>query len=318
MVLSGNNAIAAVNSGYGTTYYIFCSSTSNGNTVGEKWTLSNSTTLSGNIFSGGDILNLTMSGSNAILLFSIVLPTDPNYYTNELYYSTNAGVSWTLSTITLPTVTLNPGGLLAMSDSSAICIFTNVNSTGTSYVYYSTGTSGNPVGETWTLSATNNLFSEVQPNYLAVSGSYAIVTGTLFIDTDYEDIQSVWYSTDSGNTWTQTQTSFDTEDNLNSLAMSGSNAIVIGDNIKNTIYYSHGASGSSVGESWTETKTSFDKNVQLYSLAISGENAIVIGENTKKNTCHFLFNKWWYKLVTIYNSYPNSKRVSFIFMFNFR
>lgn len=185
----------------------------------------------------GQHRSLAMSGNNAILGRSA-----------GLYYSTNAGVTWTVSNrATSIFVTV------AMANSSN-AIAGSTNSVG---IFYTTNG-----GQTWTQSSqTTGAFTQV-----AISGTTAIASMSS---------GGIYYSTDSGATWTQSNL---TSGTYTQLAINSSGQAIAASRTTATgIYYS-----TNGGQTWTLSDAAVDSYV-LY-MNSSGGGALAGASQTATGT----------------------------------
>ena len=114
---------------------------------------------------------------------------------------------------------------------------------------------------------------------VAMDGSNAVAVGS-----NSSNVGAIYYSTNSGSTWTQITTGLSNSSNFSSVAINGTNAVAVG-------YYYDGSSGAGViyysansGSSWTQITTGLSNSSNNFSsVAINGTNAVAVGINYVSN-----------------------------------
>ena len=222
IALSGSNGIAGSGSSKGI-YYTTDS--------GKTWSSSNITSGSFNC--------VALSGLNGIA--ASVGNSSGGIYTYSIYYTSNGGQYWILSGLNdgLNTVFISSDGNYGIACSN-----------GGNGIYYTNNSTPNTfVGQNWTQSTLNtggvltgltgNFFSAVLSGTNGIAGSFAG--------------NGLYYTTDSGQTWTQsynlTNSLFNTG-SFYSVALIGSNGIA-GGSSNNGIWYT-----TDGGANWTQSNES--------------------------------------------------------------
>jgi photosystem II stability/assembly factor-like uncharacterized protein len=215
---------------------------------GAAWSVALTLTPSGNTIS---INSIDISGTNALLSGGT---TVSGVTTGFLYNSTNSGASWSLNADpNLILTSIFNTTRVAISGNNAV-IAVNYSS-GTRSVFYSTN-----AGSTWTASTISGGAVPETIKQIVISGNNAIFITSQFY---------LYNSTNGGQTWTQILNNSGPAVTINSVSISGSNAI-IGE--QNNIRTSNNA-----GATWNSFSTT---SVNIQSVSISGNNAVALGNNS--------------------------------------
>ena len=187
--------------------------------------------------SSNNSTSVSLSGSNGIASIT----------GSGIYYSNNLGANWIQSTLTI-----NNFDSVVLSGDNGIA-----GSASFDGLYYSTSTGVNWIQSTLTTGgATSGNFFTV-----ALSGTNAIAATSI-------DDTGIYYSINSGQTWTQSINL--TSGDFNSVALSGSNGIA-GSNSASGLYYT-----TNSGVNWTRSNLTSGGPTEndFYSVSLSGTNAI--------------------------------------------
>jgi photosystem II stability/assembly factor-like uncharacterized protein len=182
---------------------------------------------------------------------------------NELYYSTNSGANWSLST-TIQNVLFV---YIGISSTNAVAMGVN-NINLAIEIYYSINS-----GVNWS-SYTTGPFTGIQ--LISISGSIS-GSNVLCIIQDSNNIVSIFYSSNGGNTWNTSNISNISNAFYTGIDISGSNAIACIDN--GTIYRILVSNNG--GANFSQTSSLPDTGYSVNTVSISGSNALFAGiENT--------------------------------------
>ncbi len=184
----------------------------------------------------GTFVSVSISGTNAVA--SSV---------SGILFSTNAGQTWTQSNI------ISDNWKVFLSGLRAIAGAQNINA---GLWYSSDG------GSTWTVSNIN----DVSVRSISMSGSNAVAAFSVDNGPVLPPQYGTYYSTNYGQTWTQTSS-----DNIQSVAISGSNAIAGSGNNLGILYSTDG------GQTWLQSSKTTG---YPYTLAILGSKALSDDQNT--------------------------------------
>lgn len=214
---------------------------------GAAWSTSLTFTPSGNTIS---INSIDISGTNALFSGGT---TVSGVTTGFLYKSTNSGAYWTLNADpNLILTSIFNTTRVAISGNNAV-IAVNYSS-GTRSVFYSTN-----AGSTWTASTISGGAVPETIKQIVISGNNAIFITSQFY---------LYNSTNGGQTWTQILNNSGSAVVINSVSISGLNAIIGEENnIRTSI---------NAGVTWNSFSTA---SFNIQSVSISGNNAVALGNN---------------------------------------
>lgn len=183
------------------------------------------------------IINVTISGENAIKVISL------NYYTEKLYYANNASTSTNINWVSSQTTDLSYVTFVSNSGSNAVLCQQD------GYIYYS-----NDSGKTWTQSNSPSMYWLS----VSISGSNAVACD----DTTY----NTYYSNDYGKTWklSNPPPNDPFTSSCNCVSISGKYAVAGANG--GYIYYSDD-SGANWNKSTSDQKT-------WWRISIDGANAV--------------------------------------------
>lgn len=213
-------------------------------------------TSSASISSG--LNRFDLSGNNAVGYKST--GTTP-----VIYYSTNKGLTWNTSGLSLTNAIINS---IAISGNNAILSgFNTGDSSG--FLYYSTN-----AGSSWTLNTDPDLIlTSISSTTVAISGTTAVLGINYSSGT-----RLLFYSTDSGVNWTQsTITGGAIPQDISKIVISGANAIFITNQ-----YYLYNSTGN--GANWTQKINNSGAGVFIFDVALSGNNVILAEASNISNS----------------------------------
>jgi len=190
-----------------------------------------------------------------------------------IYSSNDGGINWAPSASDFSNATRFYS--CAISGSHAIVNGSSTNGAdGVIYISTNTGSGFTTWTQITSTTFTNSIFNV---NSCAMDGSYAIVDGKNSAST----VSKVYYSTNSGASWTPSDTTIDPSANvLVCCSISGTNAIVPGRNTAATQGYLYVSTDS--GKTLTPVAT---PDVATFNFcSISGTNAIAVGRSTSNTS----------------------------------
>jgi hypothetical protein len=211
--------------------------------------------IASNLYRTSYIAGISYTGQYQTIKYSTTSVSFDNY----IYYSSNYGNSWNITTFTAPSW-VNSTNLVMSLDGSVQLFGDFVSSSGDLYI-------SNNYGVTWsTLVSLGNYFSLVYcPIYsCAISGDGNIITAV-----SAGSPGLIFQSFNKGVSWVNTVVTFDTGNSFNVMSSDGTYQIIVPDNSNGIFVYD-----SSISSAWTQN-TSPTLPVSLYNAVCMSSNGTI-------------------------------------------